>query len=43
MKILFTDINAKVGKEGIFKAAIWNESLHDISSENGSVGCFRKR
>jgi hypothetical protein len=34
MKILL-DFNAKVGKEDIFKATIGNESLHEISNDNG--------
>jgi hypothetical protein len=33
-KILL-DFNAKVGREGIFKLTIGNESLHDISNDNG--------
>jgi hypothetical protein len=35
MKILLGDFNAKVGKEDIFILAIWNESLHEISVDNG--------
>jgi len=35
MKILFGDINAKVGKENIFKLIIGNERLHQDSNENG--------
>jgi hypothetical protein len=32
---LLGDFNANVDKEGIFKPTIWNESLHEISSDNG--------
>jgi endonuclease/exonuclease/phosphatase family metal-dependent hydrolase len=35
MKILLGDFNAKVGREGIFKPTIGNESLHEISNDNG--------
>jgi hypothetical protein len=35
MKILLGDFNAKVGKEVIFKPTIGNESLHEISNDNG--------
>jgi exonuclease III len=35
MKILLGDINAKVGTEDIFKPTIGNESLHEISNDNG--------
>jgi hypothetical protein len=35
MKILLGDFNAKVGREYIFKLTIGNESLHEISNENG--------
>jgi hypothetical protein len=35
IKILLGDFNAKVGKEDIFKPKIWNESLHDNSSDKG--------
>jgi hypothetical protein len=35
MKILFGDLNAKVDREHIFKPTIWNESLHEISNDNG--------
>jgi hypothetical protein len=35
MKILLGDFNAKVGREDIFKPVIGNESLHEISNDNG--------
>jgi hypothetical protein len=35
MKILLGDFNAKVGREGIFKPIIGNESSHEISTEIG--------
>jgi hypothetical protein len=35
IKILLGDFNAKVGKEDIFKAKIGDQSLHEISSDNG--------
>jgi hypothetical protein len=35
MKILLGDFSAKVGRYGIFKLTIWNESLHKISNDNG--------
>jgi hypothetical protein len=35
MKILLGDFNAKVGREDIFKPTIMNESLHEISNDNG--------
>jgi hypothetical protein len=35
MKILLGNVNAKVGREDIFKPTIGNESLHEISNENG--------
>jgi hypothetical protein len=35
MKILLGDFNAKVGREGIFKPTTGNESLHEISNDNG--------
>jgi hypothetical protein len=35
MKIRLGDFNAKVGKEGIFILIIGNESLHEISNDNG--------
>jgi hypothetical protein len=35
MKILLGDFSAKVGREDIFKQTIWNESLHEISNDNG--------
>jgi endonuclease/exonuclease/phosphatase family metal-dependent hydrolase len=34
-KILLGDFNAKVGREDIFKPTIGNESLHEISNDNG--------
>jgi hypothetical protein len=35
MKILLGDFNAEVGKEDIFKLTFGNESLHEISNDNG--------
>jgi hypothetical protein len=35
MNILLGDFNAEVGREDIFKPAIRNESLHEISNDNG--------
>jgi hypothetical protein len=35
MKILLGHFIAKVHREDIFKATIWNESLHEISNDNG--------
>ncbi|PNF15196.1 hypothetical protein B7P43_G14111 [Cryptotermes secundus] len=35
MKILLGDFSAKVGREDIYKPTIGNESLHEISNENG--------
>ncbi|PNF35141.1 hypothetical protein B7P43_G09272 [Cryptotermes secundus] len=35
MTILLGDFNAKVDGEYIFKPKIWNESLHEISNDNG--------
>jgi hypothetical protein len=35
MKILIGDFNSKVGREDIFKPTIWNESLYEISNDNG--------
>jgi hypothetical protein len=34
MKILFGDVNAKVGREDIFKPTVRNESSHEISDDN---------
>jgi hypothetical protein len=34
MKILFGDVNAKVGREDIFKPTIGNENLHEFSNDN---------
>jgi hypothetical protein len=33
--ILLGDFNAKAGREDIFKLTIGNESLHEISNDNG--------
>jgi hypothetical protein len=35
IKILLGDFNVKVGREDIFKPTIGNESLHEISNDNG--------
>jgi hypothetical protein len=35
MKILLGDLNAKVGREDIFKPTIGNERLHEINSDKG--------
>jgi hypothetical protein len=35
MKILLGDFNAKVGREGIFKLIIGNESLQEVINVNG--------
>jgi hypothetical protein len=35
IKILLGDFNFKVGKEDIFETTILNESLHEISNDNG--------
>ena len=35
MKILLGDLNAKVGRENIFKPTIGNESLHQNNNDNG--------
>jgi exonuclease III len=35
MKILMRDFNANVGREDIFKPIIGNESLHEVSNDNG--------
>jgi hypothetical protein len=35
MKILLADLNGKVGREDIFKPTIGNESLQEISNDNG--------
>jgi hypothetical protein len=35
MTILLGDVNAKVGREDIFKPTIGNESIHEISNDNG--------
>jgi hypothetical protein len=36
-KILLGDFNANGGRGDIFKPTIWNESLHEISNDNGVV------
>jgi hypothetical protein len=35
MKILLGDFHANVGREDLFKLAVGNESLHEISTDNG--------
>jgi hypothetical protein len=35
MDILSYDFNAKVDREDILKPSIWNQSLHEISNDNG--------
>jgi exonuclease III len=35
MKILLGDFSAKVGRQDIFKPTFWNESLHEITNDNG--------
>jgi hypothetical protein len=35
MNILLGDFNAKLGREDILKPTIGNESLHEISDDNG--------
>jgi hypothetical protein len=35
MKSLLGNLNAKVGREDIFKPTNGNESLHEISNDNG--------
>ena len=35
MKIILGDFNVKLEGEDIFKPAIWNESLHQDSNDNG--------
>ena len=35
MKIILGDFNAKVKRENIFKPTVGNDSLHQISNENG--------
>jgi len=35
MKILLGDFNEKVGRENIFKSTIENDSLHQVSNDNG--------
>jgi hypothetical protein len=37
MKILLGDFSAIVGREDIFKQTIGNESLHEISNDNGVI------
>jgi hypothetical protein len=37
MKSLLGDLGAKVGKEDILKPTIGNESLHEISNDNGVI------
>jgi hypothetical protein len=35
MKILLGDFNAEVGRDDIYKLTIGNESLHEVSNDNG--------
>ena len=35
MRVILGDFNAKVGRENIFKPTIGNESLHQVSNDNG--------
>jgi hypothetical protein len=35
MNILLRDLNAKAGREDIFKPTIGNESSHEINNDNG--------
>jgi hypothetical protein len=35
MKILLGDFIAKVGRKDIFKPTVGNESLHQVSNDNG--------
>jgi hypothetical protein len=35
VKILWDDFNTKIRREDIFKPAIWNESSHEFSNDNG--------
>jgi exonuclease III len=35
MKIMLGDFNAKAGREDIFEQTTGNESLHEISNDNG--------
>ena len=37
MEILLGDFNAKLGREGVFKLTIGNESLHQDSGDNGVI------
>jgi hypothetical protein len=38
VKILLVDFNAKVGRKDNFKPTIGNESLHEISNDDGIRG-----
>jgi hypothetical protein len=35
MKIVFEEFDAEVGRDDIFRQTIGNESLHEISNDNG--------
>jgi hypothetical protein len=34
-KIFLGDFKVKVGREDIFNPTVWNESLHEISNDDG--------
>jgi hypothetical protein len=42
MEMLLGDFNAKVGREDIFKPTTGNESLHEISNDNGVNSNYSK-
>jgi hypothetical protein len=37
IKILLGDFNVKVGREDILRPTVWNDSLHEISNDNGLI------
>ena len=40
MEILLGDFNAKLGREDIYRLTIGNESLHQVSNDNGVIVNF---